>query len=65
MNTQYQKSKSGLWHIIHINHNRADIPNLPICQSYNLDRPNYLIGEVVNELPEDAKLCRKCAAHLK
>ena len=56
----YQKSKSGMWHIIEDEMNGK---NLPKCQSYNLDRPNYLIGEILTELsniPGNAKKCKKC-----
>lgn len=54
----YQQSNGGTWHKVG---GAMNGKNLPVCQSYNLDRPNYLKGEVLPEPPEGAKRCRKCA----
>lgn len=54
---QMQQAKTGLWHMVG---RRLNDKNLPRCQSYNLDKPNYLVGLVVDEAPAGAKVCQKC-----
>lgn len=54
----YQQSSSGLWHKVG---DAMNGKNLPKCQSYNLDRPNYLTGEMLPEPPTGGKRCKKCA----
>lgn len=54
----YQKSKSGLWH--KIDGVIKPDKNLPKCQSYNLDKPNWLTGEIVKEIPAGERYCKKC-----
>lgn len=56
----YQQSKSGMWHKVGGTDDKGN--NLPKCQSYNLDRPNILVGKMVDKLPEGAKVCKKCCA---
>jgi hypothetical protein len=53
----FQKSKTGMLHKIDMEHNGK---NLPKCQSYNLDRPNYLDGKIFETVDGHKKLCKKC-----
>ena len=55
----WQQSKSGLFHLVADHMNGQ---NLPKCQSYNLDKPNYLKDNEIefSQIPEGAKICKKC-----
>lgn len=60
---KWQQSKTGMWHKVGTRYLVSGDPNLPKCQSYNLDRPNELRGPEVDTPPEGARICRKCANH--
>ena len=55
----WQQSKSGLYHLVA---DRMQGKNLPKCQSFNLDKPNFLEGNKAEfeQIPEGAKVCKKC-----
>lgn len=58
-NTTYQKSNTGMLHIVDTEMIGRYDKNLAKCQSYNLDRPNYLDGAIY-QTTEGHKLCKKC-----
>lgn len=68
----WNKSANGTWHVVGRTLNGKELPE---CQSYNLDRPNYLgvtaTGEVVpsvqkvNGFTAETKVCKRCAAFAK
>lgn len=53
----WMQSKTGMWHKFGF---ESDGEKYPSCQSYNLDRPNILSGESLNNPPEEANVCKKC-----
>ncbi|MFD0587778.1 hypothetical protein ACFQZE_07170 [Paenibacillus sp. GCM10027627] len=54
---KWMQSNTGMWHIFGFELSGEMYPS---CQSYNLDRPNVLHGESLNNPPEGAKVCKKC-----
>ena len=60
--TQYQQSKSGIWHVPEPMVNGGG--NAATCRyQRNLDKPIKLHGPIVNKLPPGATLCKGCAKH--
>lgn len=59
----FMKSKTGTLHIVGVTFTDGDIASK--CQSYNLDRPNYLIGDVYSDHNGFDKVCKKCLTHIK
>jgi hypothetical protein len=57
----WMQSKTKMWHMFGFSIQEGKLPK---CQSYNLDRPNYLTGEMVETPPEGAKVCKKCHTHI-
>jgi len=62
MKDTWMKSKTGMWHMVGF---ISGGKYLPECQSYNLDRPNYLNGVAAETTPIGAKVCKKCLTHIK
>jgi len=57
----WMKSKTGMYHLVGDSTTIKGINyKLGVCQSYNLDRPNVLLGETVEEPPQGTKVCKKC-----
>lgn len=54
----WMQSKSKMWHKRGFQLKNEVYAN---CQSYNLDRPNFLYGEGLETPPEGAKVCKKCS----
>lgn len=55
---EYGQTHTGMWHKIGDLH--MDGKRLPQCQSYNLDRPNFISGDVHSAIPADVRRCKKC-----
>lgn len=56
---EYGQTKTGMWHTVGDKFLDGDI--CPVCQSYNLDRPNYIKKDTITtEKPTTGKFCKKC-----
>ncbi|MFB5759068.1 hypothetical protein [Paenibacillus medicaginis] len=56
--TLWMQSKTGTWHKFGFEIGNEKYAN---CQSYNLDKPNYLNGDGLEIPPTGAKICKKCS----
>lgn len=59
----WMKSCNNTWHIV--GRELRDGMILPKCQSYNMDKPNWLHGLIKSDVSNEVHVCKKCSSRNK